>query len=64
MEENNKINAIDSIVNAEVTKEAYKDGLKPIVNGLGNVCGTVLGFVDNVVLYPLKKLIQFDKNFS
>jgi hypothetical protein len=54
MEENNKINAIDSIVNAEVTKEAYKDGLKPIVNGLGNVCGTVLGFVDNGVLYPLK----------
>ena len=37
------------------SKEIYDDALKPVVRESGEVLGTVMGFVNNVIFYPLKK---------
>lgn len=40
----------------EISKEVYNDGLKPATTQTGEILGTVVGFFNNVVLFPLKKI--------
>lgn len=51
-----ELKAIAEIVNSDIAKEVYNDGAKPMVKSIGGIFGTLFGFVDNVVLYPMKKL--------
>lgn len=39
-----------------VAKDVYKDGLQPVVKGVGGVLGTVATFFDKVIFFPMKKL--------
>ncbi|PKM65814.1 MAG: hypothetical protein CVU95_13495 [Firmicutes bacterium HGW-Firmicutes-2] len=38
------------------SKDVYEDGLKPATVQTGEVLGTVVGFFNNVVLYPIKRV--------
>ena len=41
---------------SDIVKEVYDDGARPMVKSIGGIFGTLFGFVDNVILYPMKKL--------
>ena len=46
----------------EITTETYKDLAKPTMKGVGGFFGTLVGFFDKVVVYPLKKLnIEYEQ---
>lgn len=40
----------------EIAKEAYSDGLKPTVTGIGAVGGHFMAFFNDVILYPMRKV--------
>lgn len=43
-------------VSKEIAKEAYSDIVHPTAKAIGGFFGTLAGFFNNVVIYPLKKL--------
>lgn len=46
----------------ELGKDIYNDGLQPAIKETGGAIGTMIGFFNNVVLYPLRKLnIKFQQ---
>jgi len=46
----------------EVAKDIYEDTLKPTAKNVGGFFGTLSGFFNNVVVYPLKKLnIEYEQ---
>ncbi len=47
---------IKEVLDTDIAKEIYKDGLKPTVKNTGGILSTVTGFFNHVVLYPLKNL--------
>lgn len=40
----------------EMAQEVYKDGIQPAMKNTGGILGTITGFFNHFVLYPLKKL--------
>lgn len=40
----------------EIAKDVYSDTLKPAAKNLGEIFGSITGFFNHVVMYPLKKL--------
>ena len=59
-------------VSKEIVKDAYNDVAHPAAQNAGGVLGTITGFFNHVVLYPLKKLnikyeqkaIEFQRGFE
>ncbi|MBQ9792990.1 MAG: DUF4393 domain-containing protein [Clostridia bacterium] len=60
MDDNTKEIISESI--KDFGKDVYNDGLQPVIKEAGGAMGTLIGFFNNVVLYPLRKLnIKFQQ---
>ena len=60
MDDNTKEIISESI--KDFGKDVYNDGLQPVIKEAGGAIGTMIGFFNNVVLYPLRKLnIKFQQ---
>ena len=40
----------------EIAQDVYEDGLQPAMKNTGGILGTITGFFNHFVLYPLKKV--------
>lgn len=60
MDDNTKEIISESI--KDFGKDVYNEGLQPVIKEAGGAIGTMIGFFNNVVLYPLRKLnIKFQQ---
>ena len=60
MDDNTKEIISESI--KDFGKDVYNEGLQPVIKETGGAIGTMIGFFNNVVLYPLRKLnIKFQQ---
>ena len=61
MENENIVKETALSVAKETAKDVYADTVQPTAKNVGGFFGTLSGFFNHVVMYPLKKLNMFMK---